>query len=152
MRGARDDASNHRIFLRDDQAQQGDRLRFRFSTQDPILLVARRARERAACLAVSPGGHHEAGLVLGTSPGSASCEAAADPQGAPPQQGTDSPAERRGFEPSVTRSIDDALETALFASAAPPIPPERPTRFRERDRQFRIPVPFKAVILNPAVG
>jgi len=42
---------------------------------------------------------------------------------------TDSSAEGRGFEPSVPCRIDDALETALFASAAPPVPPERPTRF-----------------------
>src|SRR6266446_6298298 len=41
--------------------------------------------------------------------------------------------------PRSARSIDDALETALFASAAPPVPPERPTRFRERDRQFESP-------------
>jgi len=32
-------------------------------TQDRILLVVRRARERGACLAVSTGGHHEAGPV-----------------------------------------------------------------------------------------
>src|ERR1700736_3176285 len=41
----------------------------------------------------------------------------------------DSPLEERRFEPSVPRRIDDAFETALFASAALPVPPERPTRF-----------------------
>jgi len=38
-------------------------------------------------------------------------------------------AEETGFEPPVPRRIDDAFETALFASAALPVPPERPTRF-----------------------
>jgi hypothetical protein len=41
----------------------------------------------------------------------------------------DSPLERRRFEPLVPRRIDDALETARFAFAALPVPPERPTRF-----------------------
>src|ERR1700730_7745565 len=30
----------------------------------------------------------------------------------------------------------NTLETALFAAAAPPLPPESPILFRERDRQF----------------
>ena len=37
--------------------------------------------------------------------------------------------ERKGSEPSVPHRIDDAFETALFASAALPVPPERPARF-----------------------
>jgi len=37
--------------------------------------------------------------------------------------------EEAGFEPSVPRMIDDAFETALFASATLSVPPERPTRF-----------------------
>jgi hypothetical protein len=41
----------------------------------------------------------------------------------------DSPLEGRRFEPSVPRRIDDAPETARFAFAALPVPPERPTRF-----------------------
>src|SRR5439155_21209568 len=41
----------------------------------------------------------------------------------------DSPLEEAGFELLVPRRIDDAFETALFASAALPVPPERPTRF-----------------------
>jgi hypothetical protein len=43
----------------------------------------------------------------------------------------DSPLEEEGFEPSVPRKIRDAFETALFASAGPLVPPERPTRSRE---------------------
>jgi hypothetical protein len=41
----------------------------------------------------------------------------------------DSALEGRRFEPSVPRRIDDAPETARFAFAALPVPPERPTRF-----------------------
>jgi len=44
---------------------------------------------------------------------------------------TDSPLEEEEFEPSIPRKIGDAFETALFASAAPLVPPERPTRSRE---------------------
>ena len=44
----------------------------------------------------------------------------------------DSPLEREGFEPSVPRKIVDAFETALFASAAPSVPPERPDAFARR--------------------
>src|SRR6266851_823694 len=40
----------------------------------------------------------------------------------------DSPAEGRGFAPSVPRRIDDALKTSLFACAALPVSPDRPTR------------------------
>ena len=42
---------------------------------------------------------------------------------------TDCLLEGRRFEPSVPRRIDDAPETARFAFAALPVPPERPTRF-----------------------
>jgi hypothetical protein len=66
----------------------------------------------------------------------------------PRATGCDSPAEGRGFEPSVSPRINDALGTALFASAAPPIPPERPTRFGERDRQFEPPSPADASFLT----
>jgi hypothetical protein len=48
------------------------------------------------------------------------------PNGESASGDTDSPTEEAGFEPSVPRKIGDALETALFASAAPPVPPERP--------------------------
>src|SRR6266481_2366357 len=41
----------------------------------------------------------------------------------------DSPAEGRRFEPSVPRRIDNDFQTALFASAALPVPPETPTHF-----------------------
>jgi hypothetical protein len=41
----------------------------------------------------------------------------------------DSPVEEWGIEPSVPRRIDDPVETAIFAFAALPVPPERPTRF-----------------------
>jgi hypothetical protein len=37
--------------------------------------------------------------------------------------------EGRRFEPSVSCRIDDDFQTALFASTALPVPPERPPRF-----------------------
>ena len=48
---------------------------------------------------------------------------------AEPTISPDSLLEGTGFEPSVPRRISDAVETALFASAALSIPPERPPRF-----------------------
>jgi len=48
---------------------------------------------------------------------------------------TDSAAEEMGFEPSVPRRIDDAFETALFASAALPVLQRRVSvsRMQRRD-------------------
>jgi hypothetical protein len=61
---------------------------------------------------------------------------------------TDSMAEEGGFEPSVPRKIDDAFETALFASAALRVPPERPTRSRE-GLAVRILFPPPASLFSP---
>ena len=46
-------------------------------------------------------------------------------------EASDSKAEEEEFEPSIPRKIGDAFETALSTSAAPLVPPERPTRSRE---------------------
>jgi hypothetical protein len=49
----------------------------------------------------------------------------------------DSPLEGRGFELSVPRGTDDALEIALFRPLRHfPFRPGRPGSFRERDQQF----------------
>jgi len=49
---------------------------------------------------------------------------------------TDSLAEEAGFELSVPRRIDDAFETALFASAGLLVPAGETDSFCERDRRF----------------
>src|SRR5882724_6188910 len=64
----------------------------------------------------------------------------------------DSPLEEARFEPSVPRRIDDAFETALFASPALPVPPEKPTRFCERDRRFESPSLRRRVCLTGDSG
>src|SRR6202022_2943084 len=84
--------------------------------------VREKQPERAGSRPVVP----VSGLVQAHSPAESRVFAAVGMEGTGER---DSPPEGRGFEPSVPARINDALGTALFASAAPPVPPKRPTRF-----------------------